>query len=69
MPTKSELTEQTELAFDFILKLYLETSYLIKEVEASGVITSRGITFTVLITQENNKVDKYLIDAFEATGV
>jgi hypothetical protein len=33
MPTKSELTEQTKLAFDFILKLYLETSYLIKEIE------------------------------------
>ncbi len=33
MPAKSELVEQTYLAFDFIQKLYLETSYLIKEIE------------------------------------
>ncbi len=33
MSAKSELIEQNDLAFDFIQKLYLETSYLIKEVE------------------------------------
>jgi hypothetical protein len=34
METKHELIEQCNLAFDFIQKLYLETSYLIKEVES-----------------------------------
>jgi len=33
MITKSEAIEQTNLAFDFMQRLYLETSYLIKEVE------------------------------------
>ena len=33
MPNKSEITEQCGLAFDFIQKLYLEVSYLIKEIE------------------------------------
>jgi len=30
---KTELITQTQLAFDFIQKLYFEVSYLIKEVE------------------------------------
>lgn len=34
MGNKSELIEQIDLAFDFIRKLYLEVSYLIKEIEA-----------------------------------
>lgn len=34
MDTKNELIEQCNLAFDFIQKLYLESSYLIKEVES-----------------------------------
>jgi hypothetical protein len=33
MSDKNELIEQTHLAFDFIQKLYLEASYLVKEVE------------------------------------
>jgi len=33
MIDKSKITEQTNLAFDFIQKLYLEVSYLIKEIE------------------------------------
>jgi len=33
MTTKDELIRQTNLAFDFIQKLYTEVSYLIKEVE------------------------------------
>jgi hypothetical protein len=33
MVNKSEIIEQTNLAFDFIQKLYLEVSYLIKEIE------------------------------------
>lgn len=34
MDAKNDLIEQSNLAFDFIQKLYLETSYLIKEVES-----------------------------------
>lgn len=34
MANKGELIEQTNLAFDFIQKLYLEVSYMIKEAEA-----------------------------------
>jgi hypothetical protein len=33
MIAKSEIVEQTNSAFDFVQKLYMETSYLIKEVE------------------------------------
>ncbi len=35
MTDKNELIHQTNLAFDFIQKLYLEVSYLIKEIEGS----------------------------------
>lgn len=35
MTDKKELIRQTNLAFDFIQKLYLEVSYLIKEIEGS----------------------------------
>ena len=35
MIDKSEITEQANLAFDFIQKLYLEVSYLIKEIEGN----------------------------------
>jgi len=34
MPDKKEIIEQTNLAFNFVQKLYLEVSYLIKEMEA-----------------------------------
>jgi len=34
MIDKREITQQVNLAFDFIQKLYLEVSYLIKEIEA-----------------------------------
>ena len=33
MIEKSDLPKQTKLAFDFIQKLYLEISYMIKEIE------------------------------------
>ena len=33
MVDKAHLMEQTNLAFDFIQKLHLEVSYLIKEIE------------------------------------
>ncbi|MFC1896560.1 hypothetical protein ACFL0Q_07885 [Thermodesulfobacteriota bacterium] len=45
MPTKSELIEQSDLAFDFIQKLYLETSYLIKEVE--GILHDEEERFVI----------------------
>ena len=35
MNNKNDLIEQTYLAFDFIQKLYLEVSYLIKEIEGN----------------------------------
>jgi len=41
---------------------------LIKDANAEGTISYRGITFKALVTQENNKVDKYLVDDFIATG-
>lgn len=40
MATKADLIEQTNLAFDFIQKLYQEVSYLIKEVE--GILSEEG---------------------------
>jgi len=41
---KSEVIHQTTLAFDFIQKLYLEVSYLIKEIE--GILP---ISFGIII--------------------
>ena len=40
MTDKNELVQQTKLAFDFIQKLYFETSYLIKEIE--GILSEKG---------------------------
>lgn len=40
MADKNELVQQTKLAFDFIQKLYFETSYLIKEIE--GLLNEEG---------------------------
>ena len=37
MPSRAELIQQTNLAFDFVQKLYLEVSYMIKEAEAMYV--------------------------------
>lgn len=41
---------------------------LVQSVEASGNLTTRGITFTVDITQKDNQVETFLFDAFEETG-
>ncbi|MBM3708738.1 MAG: hypothetical protein FJW69_10470, partial [Actinobacteria bacterium] len=40
MAIKAEVIEQTNLAFDFVQKLYLEVSYLIKEIE--GILSEEG---------------------------
>ena len=45
MTTKSELVEQTNLAFDFIQKLYLEVSYLVKEIE--GILGEEEEKFVI----------------------
>ncbi|MBW2004380.1 MAG: hypothetical protein JRI72_07145 [Deltaproteobacteria bacterium] len=45
MTDKNEIIEQTNLAFDFIQKLYLEVSYLIKEVE--GILREEEEKFLI----------------------
>jgi len=40
MVDRNEITEQCSLAFDFIQKLYLEVSYLVKEIE--GILGEEG---------------------------
>jgi hypothetical protein len=45
MITKREAIEQINLAFDFVQKLYLETSYLIKEVE--GILQQEEEKFII----------------------
>jgi hypothetical protein len=42
---KNELAKQTKLAFEFIQKLYLETSYLIKEIE--GILLEEKEKFVI----------------------
>jgi len=43
---KNHIVEQTKLAFDFIQKLYLETSYFIKEIE--GILGQEEEQFQIL---------------------
>jgi hypothetical protein len=45
MNNKSEIVEQTNLAFDFIEKLYLESSYLIKEI--AGILNEEEEKFII----------------------
>jgi hypothetical protein len=45
MKTKNELIEQTQLAFELLQKLYLETSYLIKEIE--GILSEENENFLI----------------------
>jgi len=45
MKNKTEIVEQTKLAFDFLQKLYLETSYLVKEIE--GVLNEESEKFII----------------------
>lgn len=45
MKTKDEIIEQTKLAFDLLQKLYLETSYLVKEIE--GILNEEIENFLI----------------------
>jgi len=45
MNNKSEIVEQANLAFDFIEKLYLESSYLIKEI--AGILNEEEEKFVI----------------------
>lgn len=45
MNSKNEIVEQTNLAFDFIEKLYLESSYLIKEI--AGILNEEEEKFVI----------------------
>jgi phage gp46-like protein len=40
---------------------------IIKNVETTGELTNRGITFTVLLTKQDDKVEKKLFEVFDNT--
>jgi len=61
MTDKSEIIEQTNLAFDFIQKLYLEVSYLIKEIE--GILREEEEKFII------GKPGGYSVTARSSTGL
>ena len=61
MITKSEIIEQTKLAFDFIQRLYLETSYLIRTVE--GILQQEEEKFII------GKPTGYGVTARGSTGL
>lgn len=61
MINKNEIIEQTNLAFDFIQKLYLEVSYLIKEVE--GILHEEEERFVI------GRSAGYGISARSSTGL
>ena len=58
---KTDVVEQTKLAFDFIQRLYLETSYFIKEVE--GILQQEEEEFQIL------KPAGYAISASRSVGL
>lgn len=57
----TEIIEQTERAFDFVQKLYLEVSYLIKEVE--GLLSEEDENFII------GRPSGYAITARSSTGL
>lgn len=61
MIDKGEIAEQTNLAFDFIQKLYLEVSYLIKEIE--GILYEENEKFII------GRPSGYSISARSSTGL
>jgi len=61
MTDKNEIIEQTNLAFDFIQKLYLEVSYLIKEIE--GILREEVEKFII------GKPGGYSINVRSSTGL
>jgi len=74
MTSKEEIVEQTNLAFDFIQKLYFEVSYLIKEIEGilheedEKFVIARpagyGISAKSSTGLESNNVDFWLLKKF-----
>jgi len=61
MTDKNEIIEQTNLAFDFVQKLYLEVSYLIKEIE--GILREEEEKFVI------GKPGGYSVTARSSTGL
>ena len=61
MPANNELIDQTNLAFDFIQKLYLEVSYLIKEIE--GILHEEEENFII------GKPSGYAVSSRSSTGL
>lgn len=61
MTDKSGLIQQTNLAFDFLQKLYMETSYLIKEIE--GLLGEEEERFII------GKPNGYHITTRSSTGL
>jgi hypothetical protein len=61
MPDKKEIIEQTRLAFDFLQRLYIEASYLIKEIE--GILKEEEETFII------GRPAGYSISARSSTGL
>ncbi len=74
MINKNEIIEQTDLAFDFIQKLYLEVSYLIKEIEGIlheeeekfiiGRPAGYGVSARSSTGLESNNVNLWLLRKF-----
>lgn len=74
MINKGEIIEQTNLAFDFIQKLYLEVSYLIKEIEGIlheeeekfiiGRPAGYGVSARSSTGLESNNVNLWLLRKF-----
>jgi hypothetical protein len=58
---KHEIVEQTNLAYDFLQKLYLETSYLIKEVE--GLLSKEDEEFII------GRPSGYSITSYRSAGL
>ena len=61
MQNRTEIIEQTNLAFDFVQKLYLEVSYLIKEIE--GILLEEDERFII------GRPNGYHISARSSTGL
>jgi hypothetical protein len=66
MKTKKEIIEQTKLAFDLLQKLYLETSYLVKEIE--GILNEQIENFLIgrpsgygIVTRSSTGLDANLV--------
>ena len=74
MTSKSEIVEQTTLAFGFIEKLYLEVSYLVKEIEGIlgeekekfiiGRPSGYGVSTTRSTGLESNYVMSWMLRKF-----